>query len=398
MSQNSQARRKKKVANKKKKVTENIARVNAEQSKIATIFFDESGNTGSNIIDGDQPMFTLSGCKFTEQEAEMLIKLTGSKSPVEAHFKQLKRRKAGQDGIVRLLKHSLVSNKRVKVELFHKKFMVTSKIVDLLIEHMMHLNGHDLYINGANIGLSNMWHFCFPTFCGEESVNVMNSSFVRMIREQTEESINQFYQNVEALLDTCINEEFKTDIQMLLLTKSIIHDALEGVEKESLDPSIPALFSQCANWGEVHPKGFHIIHDDSQTIEKQRETFNLFMDWTQDKIELGYDRRKFNLPLKGKSLKFSSSTEYAQLQVADIIASSLSYWASGLSRGETDDYFFLELDKLGLDKLTTKNKIWPTTHMTPEGLGTVHDGGLNPADHTAYYLMKAKANDPVMAG
>lgn len=397
MSQNSQTRRKKKLAKQKKKITADLAKKYAEQSKIATIFLDESGNTGSNIIDENQPMFTLSACKYTEQEAIKLLELTESRSPIEAHFKQLKRRKTGQDGIVRLMRHSLISSERVRVELYHKRFMVTTKIIDILIEHMMHLNGQDLYLNGANIALSNMWFHCFPTFCGEENVRVMHSSFVKMIKEQSNESISQFYLDVETLLETCIHDDFKSDIQMLLHTKSIIHDALNGIEKEALDPSIPALFCQCLNWGEIHPKGFHMIHDDSQTIEKQKALFAQFMDWSQDNIELGYDRRKFNLPLKGKSLKFSSSNKYAQLQVADIIASSLSYWASGVSRGEKNDYLFLELDKLNLDKLTTKNKIWPTLSVTPKDLGTEFDGGINPADNTAYFLMKAKANESVMA-
>lgn len=397
MSINSQARRKKKLAFKKKKETANLAKVNAERLKIATIFLDESGNTGSNIIDENQPIFTLSACKFTEQEAKTLLALTESRSPVEAHFKQLKRRKAGQDGIVRLMKNSLICSDRVKVELFHKRFMVTTKIIDILIEHMMHLNGQDLYLNGANIALSNMWFHCFTTFCGEEKVYTMHSSFVKMIKEQSNESINKFYLDVEELLETCIHDEFKSDIHMLLCTKTIIHDALIGVEKEALDPSIPALFCQCLSWGEIHPKGFHIIHDDSQTIEKQKSLFAQFMDWSLDDIEIGYDRRKFNLPLKGKSLKFSGSDEYVQLQVADIIASSLSYWASGVSRGEKGDYLFLELDKLNLDRLTTKHKIWPTLSVTPKDLGTEYDGGINPADNTAYFLMKAKANESVMA-
>jgi hypothetical protein len=392
MSRNSQARRKKKIADKNKKLSVVIANKASESLKIATIFLDESGNTGSNIIDENQPIFTLSGCKFTEQEAVRLIELTGSRSPKEAHFKQLKRKKSGQDGMVRLMKHSLINKNRVQVELFHKKFMVTTKIVDLLIEHMMHLKGQDLYLNGANIALSNMWFYCLPTFCGEEQVLKMYKSFVKMIKFQTDEYIEEFYSDVAKLNDTCSSDDFKSDIAMILSTKSIIQDALDGIEKEALDPSIPALFCQCLNWGDVHPKGFHIIHDDSQTLEKQKSLFAQFMDWTQDTIELGYDRRKFNLPLKGKSLKFSSSEEYIQLQVADIIASSLAYWANGVSKGETVDYFFLELNKLGLDKLTTKNKIWPTLDVTPKSLGTEYDGGVNPADNMAHFLMKAKGN------
>lgn len=392
MSRNSQANRKKKLAYKRDKQRASRARAIAEKSKIATIYLDESGNTGHNIVDENQPIFTLSGCKYSNSEAEKLLVLTGSKSPLEAHFKNLKRRKSGQDGIVRLMSHQLINKDRVKVELFHKNFMVTTKIVDLLIEHMLHLNGYDLYVNGANIGLSNMWFYCMPTFCGQDRVKAMYKSFVNMIKKQSEESIDSFYQSVEALKENSIHENFKEDLNLILHTRNYVHDALNGIDKTSLDPSIPALFSQCVSWGEVHQKGFHIIHDDSHSIEKQKVMFSQFMDWTQSSIELGYDRRKFKLPLRGKSLKFSSSESHPQLQVADIVASSMAYWADGVARDEKDDYLFLELNKLNLDKLTTNNKIWPTQDVTPSDLGTVHDGGLNAADHGAYFLMKAKAN------
>lgn len=121
------------------------------------------------------------------------------------------------------------------------------------------------------------------------------------------------------------------------------------------------------------------------------------MDWTQDEVELGYDRRKYNLPLKGKSLKFASSEDHSQIQVCDIIASSISYWAAGVSRGENEDYLFLELNKLDLDKFIVHNKIWPTMDVTPEDLDTVHDGGLNAANYTPFFLNKAVPNPNVVS-
>ena len=366
-----------------------------EKQKIPTLFLDESGNTGSNLLDPDQPVFTLSSCIFSEMEAETLLALVDSNSPHEAHFKNLKRRKSGQDGIIRLMSSKLLNTKNVKINIFLKEFMVTTKIVDLLIEHMLHLMGEDLYLNGRNIALSNMLYYCLPSFCDKDLVQSMYKSFVIMIREQEQDNIDNFYDNLEQVKESSSNEGFKEDIDLILATKNFINDALNGVDKFSLDPSIPALFSHCAQWGDAYPKGFHIIHDDSHSIEKQIHLFAQFMDWTQDDVELGYDRRKYKLPLKGKSLKFASSKDYLQIQVADIIASSFSYWAARVSRGETEDYLFLELNKLNLDRFIGHNKIWPTMDVTPEDLGTVHDGGLNAANYTPFFLNKAIPNPDV---
>lgn len=363
-----------------------------EKQKTPTIYFDESGNTGSNLLDINQPVFTLASCIFSDEISKQLLKQINSNSPNEAHFKNLRRRKSGQDGIIRLMSSKLLNVKYIKINIFLKDFMVTTKIVDILIEYLMHINGEDLYLNGRNIALSNMLYYCFPAFCDKDLVQSMYKSFVIMIRSQNQENINSFYDNVENVKKSSSNESFKEDIDLILATRNCIDDALNGVDKHSLDPSIPALFSHCAQWGNAYPKGFHVIHDDSHSIEKERLLFAHFMDWTQDELELGYDRRKYNLPLKGKSLKFASSEDHPQIQVCDIIASSISYWAAGVSRGETEDYLFLELNKLYLDRFIGHNKIWPTMDVTPEDLGTVHDGGLNAADYTPLFLHNALPN------
>lgn len=395
MSKNSKLKRelKKRLKINKNNVTRDIQM--REKNKTPHIYFDESGNTGSNLLDNNQPVFTLASCKFTTKESERLLELVGSKSPTEAHFKNLRRRKSGQDGIIRLMSDKIINIRNIKVNIFLKEFMITTKIVDILIEHMMHLAGKDLYINGRNIALSNMLYYCLPVFCDEKLVRDMYESFVSMIRTQSEEDITRFYSDVENLKRSCREKSFERNINLILDTKLCVHDALNGIDKNALDPSIPALFSQCVRWGDEYSKGFHIVHDNSHCIEKQTLLFSLFMDWTQNETTYGYDRRKFNLPLKGKSLKFANSEEYTQIQVADIIASSFSYWAAGVSRGETEDYLFLELNKLNLDRFIGHNKIWPTMDFTPEELGTIHDGGINAADHIPSFLKNAIPNSKI---
>lgn len=390
MSKNSQANRKEKISKRKEKVRKNQAKINRNKLKVVDVYLDESGNTGHNIADDRQPMFTLAGLKHSNQQASLLLDLLQCQSPLEAHFKNLKRRKAGQDGIVRLMKHSLINPDLVRVELIHKKFMITTKIVDLLIETMLHGYGHDLYVDGQNIALSNMLHYCMPAFCGQDKVDSMHKAFVLMVKSQGEDEINGFYSAVESLKDNSINEGFKSDIDLILATKGSIDEILYGIDKSALDPSIPAFFSQCVGWGVLHPRGFHVIHDDSKSIEQQREFLSLFMDWTQKSIELGYDRRKFKLPLKALSLRFSNSQGSPQLQVADIVASAVSYWSRCKEQGESEDYLFLALDELRINRLIAPTSIWPSLHVTPEELGTVFDGGVNPANHTADFLIRAK--------
>ncbi|MCG9576512.1 DUF3800 domain-containing protein [Vibrio tubiashii] len=391
MNKNSNEKNDKRKSVPEAKSRELVANIERQKLVIPTLYMDESGNTGSNILDDNQTVFTLAACKFDENQAKRLLSELNSKSSKEAHFKVLKRRKAGQDGVIRLLKHSLVNRDTVSVELMHKRYMVVTKVVDLIIEPMLKEENIDLYKDGGNIGLSNLLYMCLPTYCDEMSVEDFYKAFVSMIRQQTQESIERFYQSITCLIESCSNEEFRLGFLVTLLyqTRVSIHKSLAGVDKSALDPSIPSLFCQCITWGTLSPNGFHIVHDDSHAVSQNTELYSRFMDWTQDEIEVGYDRRKFNLPLKAKSLNFGDSIQYPQLQVADIIASAVAYWAASIVSGQTEDYLAKELNKLNLHRFLTPNVLWPTQKVTPKELGTVHDGGLNTADTVAEFLKAA---------
>ncbi|MFE8151954.1 DUF3800 domain-containing protein [Brenneria goodwinii] len=350
------------------------------------IFFDESGNTGGNLLDSAQPFFTLSSSSINKQDALKALELTGSKSPTEAHFKTLRRRKSGQDGIIRLLESKYVNEENVKIFLIDKKYMLTTKIVDILIETWCFNRGEDLYKNGQNLALSNVYYFCLPAFCGEEKADEMYQKFMNMIRSQSPESIYEFYASVDELKACSSHKRFIDTINRISVTKNEIDGILEGVEKNTLDPSIPSLFKHCVEWGKLYPNGFYIKHDDSKAITEQQDIFNKFMDISKITEVYGYDRRTFELPIKARSLTFHSSQEYPQLQIVDIVASAAAYYVNCIKRNELEDYLFKELQRIKIDNYFKDMVVWPTTYVTPQELGTVYSGGLNPADGVAEYL------------
>lgn len=383
---NLQKKRKKKILKQKQK----IALIQKRREKKGYIYLDESGNTGSNLIDANQPVFVLASICLSKNESVRLLDLITSNVKSEIHFKTLRRSNRGRESILRLLKHSLVSPQNIKVVVFHKQYMILTKIVDLLIEHMAFINDFDLYKNGLNIALSNMLHCCIPSFCGQHAYEKMLCEFVEMIRSKDDEKVKKFYKTVKQLKELSNHDKFEHDIDLILLTKHYVREALESIDKSALDPAIPGLFTVCDKWGKVFPSGFHIIHDNSNTVEEQEGLFKLFFDFTQKDVTLGYDRRKFNLPLKGLSLAFEDSKLFPQLQLSDIIASSICYWARSLSLGNTEDPFFIELNKLNFRDFVV-NLIWPSQEVTPAELKTEYHGGTHP-DRITNFLEKARAN------
>lgn len=354
---------------------------------LPTIYLDESGNTGSNLLDTQQPVFTTASCDFTDEEAEYLLSKLPRSSADEVHFKRLRKTVSGQNAIVDLLSDELINLERVKVHLIHKEFMVLTKIIDILVEHYLDKLNYDLYKNGHNIALSNMLWYCQPLFCDASQVKTMYAAFVDMLRTKEEAAINRFYHAVLRLKETNSNERFNEHLDLILATRHTVHLAIARLDKFSIDPCIPALFIHCVHWGDVYPDGFAVKHDNSNALEQQQHMVTQFMDWSKQEVVAGYDRRKFTLPLKSKELSFVCSKEIKQVQVMDVLASGLAYWASKIISADTNDPLFQKLESVGFDALIGHNKIWPEPSVKPQELGTVYDGGTNPADASALFLM-----------
>lgn len=67
---------------------------------ISTIFFDESHNTGANLLDANQPVFTLASVDYNPDECSELLLLVSSHQASEAKFSSLQSSEAGRRKIL----------------------------------------------------------------------------------------------------------------------------------------------------------------------------------------------------------------------------------------------------------------------------------------------------------
>ena len=137
----------------------------------------------------------------------------------------------------------------VKVMIYHKQYMVVTKIVDVLVEELARKDGIDLYKKGVNIALSNMLFYCTPVYCGKDRTLKMYQSFVDMVKKQDAASINNFYFAAWQVYSASIDEEHQSTLEPILATEPMIKNILQGLNSNSLDPAIPCFFHLCAVWG-----------------------------------------------------------------------------------------------------------------------------------------------------
>jgi hypothetical protein len=116
-----------------------------------TIYCDEAGNSGENLLDADQPVYVPASNDFTTTEASALLQHVQLPRSSEPKFKILKKNNKGVSRLLAFLADPLLTRERLAVSVFHKRFMIVTKIVDLIFETLIQQVGGDLYVNGANI-------------------------------------------------------------------------------------------------------------------------------------------------------------------------------------------------------------------------------------------------------
>lgn len=346
---------------------------------IRTVVFDESGNTGADLVVQDQPSFVLSSCDFNEDECRALLNIVITPQTSEPKLSRIKKSNSGRLRIVEFITSDLINKDRVKVFYFHKEYMALTKVVDLLIENVAHLTGFDLYKKGVNIAMSNMLHYCMSAFCGDALKREMLSAFVIMFREKTPESIGKFYSLNERMIEVSEGHDFFSSLAPIRMSAEIIHEILEGNDATSLDPAIPGFFSLCSEWGRQYGTEFEILHDHSKPISKEQPNLERLMNPDAQQKLIGYDRRQLELPLRCREIKFGDSKEDIRLQVADLIASTCNYRARGLINENQQDSLWEELNNLEFSTIAA-GVVWPSTDVSPAELGTDSELGNNPLD------------------
>ena len=109
------------------------------------VAFDESGNTGADLLNQQQPVFALASTCLSRDQANLILEPLTTPQTREIKFSRLRRTEAGRRRIIEFLSCSSLDPENTITTLFHKKYMIVTKVVDLLVENLAHEDGIDLY-------------------------------------------------------------------------------------------------------------------------------------------------------------------------------------------------------------------------------------------------------------
>nr|WKF58245.1 hypothetical protein HUO10_002743 [Paraburkholderia busanensis] len=285
------------------------------------LFCDESGNTGVDLLNADQPLFSLASTNLDSERAAALVRPLLRQKQVEAKYTKLRGSKDGQAALLQFFSSPELSPATAKALVADKRYYLITHLVDKLIEPTVHESGLDLYDGDGAVGLVNVWYYAGHIIFPEGAWEKVLRSFLRAIRERSTVVYADFDQTLRTafLAAPLKNRDIAAGLAISL---GRIREFVEPFPLHTFDPA-PDLFTMMINKWMVSVTGFFdVTHDQSKPLRRHEPFLRALMTPVVTRT-IGYGERQAELPLRIRELDFGDSVSHLPLQVADLIAGAV---------------------------------------------------------------------------
>ncbi len=352
-----------------------------------TIFFDESGNTGPDLLNKEQPVYVLCSSDLSDEDSKNLLNKYFDTSK-EVHFKELKRDETDQKKIISFFKENLETLKQhCKIVTYKKDFLLTCHFVNYCIEPLYYAKGCDFIDSGFNILYANYFYFGLISYCTEAERNAVYSNFIKLLRDFNDSNKTLLINSIKKARTNCKNEEFKNELLFdAEVSMNYLNENLSQLNGKAIDPALAAFVDLVGNWMKNTSDKLEIIHDESGTMKSLKTNISFLTELDGITKELGYGDFKTTFPLNINNLVFGKSENNYGIQICDLVSSAIGYIHRNVSGN--NQIFFKELKSLILTFPLT-NSVWPDPHCNLMKERKKLPGDINPIDYLAFqYFLK----------
>jgi hypothetical protein len=309
-----------------------------EKATAIHVYCDESGNTGTALLDPEQPIFSLASTCIEPHRARQLLEPLIRQGQQEVKYAKLKGSTRGQAQLINLFSLPELHPGNCRFTVTDKRFYLVSHLVDKLIEPSLHEANIDLYARDAHVALANIWYFAGDLILPNGHWRRVLKEFLSAIRRCDATAFFQF----DAVLTTAAadaNPGYGDLVNGLLLCRGRLEEYI-GVfrDVEAFDPAVDAFSLLIHKWMADHSGRFPVTHDQSKPLKRNEKLLRALMSQAATRV-IGYGQRQHELPLRISTLAFGDSRVVASLQIADLIAgAAVDYLKSALRKQPLTDY------------------------------------------------------------
>jgi hypothetical protein len=285
------------------------------------IYCDESGYTGYNLLEKNQPYFVYSALNIEEEAAKDFVAHLKKKYHIQGELKgaNLAKHINGKNAIKELYDEYA---KDVKMVYHHKKYALACKYFEYVFEPAIYQNSNAFYQQKFHRFISNLVYVIFETT--DDSAEDIFLKFQELIRGNDPEGLFHFLENEnDPNKLTSLIAEF-TILNRRHLLEEIMTDG--KYDFWILDLAQTALHSLLAVWSmKIGP--LTVVVDESKPLKEMAARNPLFQQLNDELVyydPFGDGETAMNFTLK-EYVSFSNSKKSFGLQLSDMFASSLYY-------------------------------------------------------------------------
>jgi hypothetical protein len=328
------------------------------------VFIDESGFTGEDLANQDQPVFVLASTLADDTICtEWYRKAFAGVQAKELKHSSLAKTENGRRRILEFLRAIRASNK-FTVWVVHKEFCLLSKLVDLWLESALYESGIDFYDRGANLGFCNMAWFCLRTFESEAFLTRHLARFQQMVRTRTQESYDAFWGGLYKASRSCKKETKKILSYFLLSDYKLGYDRLKDLPERTLDICQTSALQTLGHWRGQTTEEIQVVHDNSSNMAREKWIWDVITSSHFPSFRVGPADFLVEYPLRVTDTVFSDSAAHLQLQFADLVAGAAAAWARSRTTPAPRSTYVKSLENAGIGEHLIGG-IWPSPHVEP---------------------------------
>ena len=348
-----------------------------------TVFMDESGYTGEDLMNLNQPFFTVATLRCSEQECQEYK---------SRFFKQVQAPELKHDRLVNNRRHKLIleflqeisqTPERVKIHIVHKRYELTRNIVQYVVQPAMTRAGIDLRIKGQDLSLTYSLFTALPLLAGQDFFEDLLRRFQAMMIQLDHESYHSFFDPLfDERYPQLTNKEEQERLDHLLEYikagyTAVGYDLIDGLEKTAhslgisrrrpLDPAFPAAIMLLGTWQRDTVGEITLIHDASSRMAEVVNLLRTFVHPFPPPPLLQFSTPNLLFPIVVGEAYSQDSKKWLGLQFADILAGATTYWVKWMFEGRKLDDKYEYGNKLNsIIPLFQPSTNKPVTDPTPE--------------------------------
>jgi hypothetical protein len=276
---------------------------------------DESGYTGFDLLNVDQPFQGATAIAIGDDDAARLIKEHFPRLQAEElKYSSLTRRSSNHPRILGLQRDVLAGYKCVSY-VCDKRYLLLLMLLDYGAEPFYFERGLNFYEDGQNYSLASLLYYVGPTLLGRNAFEGLLAAFQRAMKEKTSDSLRDL-----------VNATRMTNWQELPealgpLAHYADPDCLNAIATPGVttDAAFVVLQSLISRMEELVSGPYRVEHDRSKNLLTYHELLQRYINHDQTAEFHQSEIARIKFPLKLQSVTQVDSVSSPAVQIADVM-------------------------------------------------------------------------------